>query len=95
MCTTTMASPYLGSFPKWYFCVEKEITASALFLFKYVNMSNDNTDSIRVVLQVMFICNHCPFVKHLKKDIVKLANFYMKVFDNISQLLPFPVALGT
>ncbi|KAL5843811.1 hypothetical protein ACOSQ4_009769 [Xanthoceras sorbifolium] len=29
-------------------------------------------------LLVMFICNHCPFVKHLKKDIVKLANFYMK-----------------
>ncbi|KAI4387589.1 hypothetical protein MLD38_000013 [Melastoma candidum] len=27
---------------------------------------------------VMFICNHCPFVKHLKKDIVKLTNFYMK-----------------
>ncbi|OWM85067.1 hypothetical protein CDL15_Pgr027854 [Punica granatum] len=29
-------------------------------------------------LLVMFICNHCPFVKHLKKDIVKLADFYMK-----------------
>ncbi|KAJ4950201.1 hypothetical protein NE237_027033 [Protea cynaroides] len=29
-------------------------------------------------LLVMFICNHCPFVKHLKKDIVKLANFYVK-----------------
>ncbi|XP_028806791.1 uncharacterized protein LOC114761561 isoform X2 [Neltuma alba] len=28
--------------------------------------------------QVMFICNHCPFVKHLKKDIVKLTNFYMQ-----------------
>nr|XP_029118265.1 uncharacterized protein LOC105037888 isoform X5 [Elaeis guineensis] len=28
-------------------------------------------------LLVMFICNHCPFVKHLKKDIVKLTNFYM------------------
>ncbi|CAN4121192.1 unnamed protein product [Withania somnifera] len=28
--------------------------------------------------QVMFICNHCPFVIHLKKDIVKLSNFYMK-----------------
>ncbi|XP_076897145.1 uncharacterized protein LOC143550371 [Bidens hawaiensis] len=27
---------------------------------------------------VMFICNHCPFVKHLKKDIVKLTNFYLK-----------------
>ncbi|XWS21747.1 hypothetical protein CRYUN_Cryun30bG0080800 [Craigia yunnanensis] len=29
-------------------------------------------------LLVMFICNHCPFVKHLKKDLVKLSNFYMK-----------------
>ncbi|KAJ4831788.1 hypothetical protein Tsubulata_042813 [Turnera subulata] len=29
-------------------------------------------------LLVMFICNHCPFVKHLKKDITKLANFYME-----------------
>ncbi|KAK2985460.1 hypothetical protein RJ640_030987 [Escallonia rubra] len=29
-------------------------------------------------LLVMFICNHCPFVKHLKKDIVKLSNFYFK-----------------
>ncbi|OAY75812.1 hypothetical protein ACMD2_01345 [Ananas comosus] len=28
-------------------------------------------------LLVMFICNHCPFVKHLKKDIVKLTKFYM------------------
>ncbi|PWA77935.1 thioredoxin superfamily protein [Artemisia annua] len=27
-------------------------------------------------LLVMFICNHCPFVKHLKKDIVKLSNIY-------------------
>ncbi|KAL4183914.1 hypothetical protein AMTRI_Chr11g157490 [Amborella trichopoda] len=29
-------------------------------------------------LLVMFICNHCPFVIHLKKDIVKLTNFYMQ-----------------
>ncbi|KAH0451452.1 hypothetical protein IEQ34_018751 [Dendrobium chrysotoxum] len=29
-------------------------------------------------LLVMFICNHCPFVKHLKKDIVKLTDFYTK-----------------
>eukprot|EP00262_Sarcandra_glabra_P011780 TRINITY_DN2900_c0_g1_i2.p1 TRINITY_DN2900_c0_g1~~TRINITY_DN2900_c0_g1_i2.p1 ORF type:complete len:247 (+),score=30.57 TRINITY_DN2900_c0_g1_i2:55-741(+) len=28
--------------------------------------------------EVMFICNHCPFVIYLKKNIVKLANFYMK-----------------
>ena len=29
--------------------------------------------------QVMFICNHRPFVKHLKKDIAKLTSFYMEV----------------
>lgn len=28
--------------------------------------------------KVMFICNHCPFVKHLKKDIAKLTSFYME-----------------
>ncbi|GAA0153380.1 hypothetical protein LIER_11631 [Lithospermum erythrorhizon] len=27
---------------------------------------------------VMFICNHCPFVKLLKKEMVKLSSFYMK-----------------
>ncbi|XP_066392146.1 uncharacterized protein [Miscanthus floridulus] len=26
----------------------------------------------------MFICNHCPFVKHLKKDIAKLTSFYVE-----------------
>jgi thiol-disulfide isomerase/thioredoxin len=25
---------------------------------------------------VMFICNHCPFVKHVQKELVKLANDY-------------------
>ncbi|AES72411.1 putative peroxiredoxin [Medicago truncatula] len=29
-------------------------------------------------LLVMFVCNHCPFVIHLKKVIVKLTEFYMK-----------------
>uniref|UniRef100_A0A453GM51 Thioredoxin domain-containing protein n=1 Tax=Aegilops tauschii subsp. strangulata TaxID=200361 RepID=A0A453GM51_AEGTS len=29
-------------------------------------------------LLVMFICNHCPFVKHLKKDIAKLTSFYIE-----------------
>lgn len=28
-------------------------------------------------LLVMFICNHCPFVVHLKMELVKLANTYM------------------
>lgn len=26
---------------------------------------------------VMFICNHCPFVKHVQKGLVKLANDYI------------------
>uniref|UniRef100_UPI0026EACE15 redoxin domain-containing protein n=1 Tax=Mesonia mobilis TaxID=369791 RepID=UPI0026EACE15 len=25
---------------------------------------------------VMFICNHCPFVKHVNDEIVRLANDY-------------------
>ncbi len=29
--------------------------------------------------KVMFICNHCPYVIHLKEDIVKLANNYIPV----------------
>jgi hypothetical protein len=37
-----------------------------------------------IVMQVMFICNHCPFVIHLKKDIVKLTKFYMKVAKQIA-----------
>lgn len=26
---------------------------------------------------VMFICNHCPYVKHVNKELVRLANDYM------------------
>ncbi len=33
-------------------------------------------------LKVMFICNHCPYVVHLKEDIVKLSNNYMPVQYN-------------
>jgi hypothetical protein len=32
-----------------------------------------------LALLVMFICNHCPYVIHLKEDIGKLANSYMPV----------------
>lgn len=27
---------------------------------------------------VMFICNHCPFVKHVNKEVVKIATHYLK-----------------
>ena len=30
----------------------------------------------RVATVVMFICNHCPFVKHVNDELVKLANDY-------------------
>ncbi|KAI3929022.1 hypothetical protein MKX01_029551 [Papaver californicum] len=37
----------------------------------------DDFESHRAQL-VMFICNHCQFVIHLKQDIMKLTNYYMK-----------------
>jgi len=30
-----------------------------------------------VATVVMFICNHCPYVKHVQKELVKLANDYI------------------
>lgn len=30
----------------------------------------------RVATIIMFICNHCPFVKHINTELVKLANDY-------------------
>jgi len=30
----------------------------------------------RVATVIMFICNHCPFVKHVNKELVELANEY-------------------
>ena len=32
----------------------------------------------KVATVVMFICNHCPFVKHVNQELVKLANEYYK-----------------
>jgi hypothetical protein len=40
----------------------------------------------------MFICNHCPFVKHLKKDIAKLTSFYMEV-RTLEELVKIPLVL--
>lgn len=37
---------------------------------------NENQDSLATV--VMFICNHCPFVKHVNDELTRLANDYMK-----------------
>jgi len=42
------------------------------------------TDRYSSALLVMFICNHCPFVKHLKKDIAKL----MSISSNSIRMHP-------
>ncbi|ASQ45983.1 thioredoxin family protein [Legionella clemsonensis] len=36
---------------------------------------NENWDSKATV--IMFICNHCPYVKHINYELTKLANDYM------------------
>ena len=40
-------------------------------------MSLDQLASTTATL-VMFICNHCPFVKHVNKELVRLATDYQE-----------------
>ena len=44
---------------------------------------------------IMFICNHCPFVVHVKNEIVKIANEYQKkgfgfVAINSNDIVKYP-----
>ncbi len=39
-----------------------------------VNLDDIKSDKATVI---MFICNHCPYVKHVKSELVRLANDYM------------------
>lgn len=39
-------------------------------------LSLDELKSTKATV-IMFICNHCPFVKHVNKELVRLANDYM------------------
>jgi len=41
---------------------------------KKFSLNNLKSDEATVI---MFICNHCPFVKHVNKELVNLANDYM------------------
>ncbi len=41
---------------------------------KSIQLVDFNTNKAIVI---MFICNHCPFVKHLKKELTNLANDYI------------------
>lgn len=40
------------------------------------NLSLENLKSEKATV-IMFICNHCPFVKHVNKELVRLANDYI------------------
>ena len=42
---------------------------------KYINLRSSRGDKATVV---MFICNHCPYVKHINSGLIKLANDYIK-----------------
>lgn len=49
--------------------------------FKLLNVKNDKYVSLSEIrgkhgTVVMFICNHCPFVKHVNEELVRLANDY-------------------
>ena len=51
--------------------------------FKLIDTVDDNLKSLNELkgskgTLVMFICNHCPFVIHVNKELVKLANDYKK-----------------
>jgi thiol-disulfide isomerase/thioredoxin len=39
------------------------------------NVSLENVKG-EIATVIMFICNHCPFVKHINEELVKLANEY-------------------
>ncbi|NNF02701.1 MAG: thioredoxin family protein [Bacteroidia bacterium] len=52
--------------------------ASKFDLFDTITEQNVSLEDIHVKagLFVMFICNHCPYVKHVNAALVKLANDY-------------------
>ena len=50
-------------------------------LFSLLNVINKQTFSLSVdpnyqATLIMFICNHCPYVKHINPELVRLANNY-------------------
>ncbi|QRN03954.1 redoxin domain-containing protein [Legionella sp. MW5194] len=41
---------------------------------KTINLTQDNKAKATVI---MFICNHCPYVKHINRELTRLANDYL------------------
>ena len=48
-------------------------------LFDVISEENKNLNEVKgdTGTLIMFICNHCPYVKHINKTIVKLANEFI------------------
>lgn len=42
---------------------------------KIISLTNNKSDIATVI---MFICNHCPYVKHIQSKISEIAQFYQK-----------------
>ena len=53
-------------------------TARDFTLYDTVSGKNISLENVKgdVATVIMFICNHCPFVKHVNSGLVKLANDY-------------------
>lgn len=52
-------------------------TDFALLDVKSGNILHLSALKSEIATVIMFICNHCPFVKHIQKDLVQLANDYL------------------
>ena len=51
--------------------------------FNLLNVMNNQHQSLKTLkgkkgTLIMFICNHCPYVKHVQEEIVNIANHYQK-----------------
>jgi len=53
-------------------------TAPDFTLYDTVSGKNISLENVKedVATVIMFICNHCPFVRHVNAELVKLANDY-------------------
>jgi peroxiredoxin len=42
---------------------------------QWVDLSDSRSDKATVI---MFLCNHCPYVKHIREELVRISNEYIK-----------------
>lgn len=54
-------------------------TAPAFNLWDPVKQTHQSLEALKSnqATVILFICNHCPFVKHIKNGIIQLANDYL------------------